>query len=292
MVSRRWSTPTGETSFAFSASTSVGTVRAVNEDSYVAEPPVFLVADGMGGHARGDAASAAVVEAFAQRAASTQPWSPDAVLDAIQSAHSAIAGLADGEDLAGTTLTGVVLVTTGASPAQLDEVTVDSGAEAEAVELRYRWMVVNVGDSRVYELDAEGLRQLTVDHSLVQELVEQGVITEAQAHSHPERNVITRALGVASELSPDVLLLSAEGAHTFLVCSDGVSGAVGLAELESVLRSEAPDAAAAAIVELALDSGSRDNVTAIVLAASVSTADPSAPPVAQFEQTQPRGDVA
>lgn len=292
-MTKNWVSLTGDATFTYTASSSVGTVRAVNEDSFVADPPVFLVADGMGGHSRGDAASAAASAAFLERLGSSQPWTPEAVLDAIASGNERISGLgAEGSDIAGTTLTGVVLVVTGATQVEADETTVDLGVRADAIESRYRWMVINVGDSRVYHLDDGPLRQVTVDHSLVQELVEQGLITAAEAQVHPERNVITRALGVDGEPTPDVLLLPAEGEHTFLICSDGVSNVIGLDELESVLRSSDPDTDAAdVIVALALESGSRDNVTAVVVSARVATHGSPEHGVEGFEETQPKGEV-
>ena len=289
MIRRSVWTSTGETRFAFSAATSVGTVRAVNEDSFIAEPPVFLVADGMGGHRRGDAASSAAVDAFRRRLVGTQPWTPDAVLQTIQLAHDQISALGAEDEIAGTTLAGVVLVITGASSADVDETTAELGVSAESTESRYRWMVVNVGDSRVYLLDDDGFRQLTVDHSIVQELVDQGVIAESEASGHPERNVITRALGVEGHADPDVLLLPAEGTYTFLVCSDGVCGAVAFAELESAMRGVDEDRAEA-IVALAMRSGSRDNITAIVLEATVGLVQGAAH-ADIVDETQPRGEV-
>lgn len=288
MTQVEWTSATGTVAFSFSAATSAGRVRVVNEDSFVASPPAFLVADGMGGHAHGDAASAAVIEEFERRLGADSPWTTDAVLDAVRAAHGQIGAL--GSEMAGTTLSGVVLVTTGPTEAEVNESTIDSVDSATAPsELRYRWMILNVGDSRVYHVDGDTLRQITVDHSLVQEFVTQGLISVSEAMVHPDRNVVTRALGV-TEPSPDVMLLPAMGLNTFVICSDGVSGVVPPELLASVLgRVPAGEGAASEIVQLAIENGSRDNVTAIVLRTTISTAAEHTDGVDGIEQTQPRG---
>jgi len=202
--------------------------------------------------------------------------------------HGEIGAL--GSEVAGTTLSGVVLVTTGATTAEVSESRIDTVEHtAEAIELRYRWMVVNVGDSRVYHLHGDlPLRQVTIDHSLVQEFVQQGLITASEAQVHPDRNVITRALGV-TEPAPDVMLLPAVGVNTFVICSDGVSGVVDSDLLESVLRRiPGNEDAAGEIIRLAIEQGSRDNVTAIVLRATVSAATDQPGGIDGFEHTQPR----
>ena len=198
----------GSALIAHSAQTDVGRVRSVNEDAYLAEAPVYLVADGMGGHARGDVASRTVVETFRRHLEAGVPSSPEQVLDAIHSSNDAVRALSgegeEGTAVAGTTLAGVALV--------------DAGDGAG-----FHWMAFNVGDSRIYSWDGRTLEQLSVDHSAVQELVDAGLIRADEAERHPERNVITRAIGADEFVDPDIWLIPAAGRQVFLICSDGLS---------------------------------------------------------------------
>lgn len=245
------------------AASDVGRVRRINEDSYLAAAPIFLVADGMGGHALGDRASQTVVEEFAARFADAVPTSPDAVAAAVTGAHDAVAALTvdpgDARSVAGTTLTGVALVDLGA-----------------AYPERYRWMVFNVGDSRVYAWDGSTLAQLTVDHSAVQELLSRGLITRAQIAKHPQRNVITRAIGVDDVVNADAWLIPVGERQSYLVCSDGLTKELADEEIAAVLRDSgaASDGAlsgdpAERLVAAALAAGGRDNVTVVVLDSEV-----------------------
>ena len=242
----------GAALIAHSARTDVGRVRSVNEDSFLAEAPVYLVADGMGGHARGDAASQAVVETFSRHLEFGVPSSPEQVLDAIHSSNEAVRSLSEageeGTAVAGTTLSGITLV--------------DAGDGAG-----FHWMVFNIGDSRVYAWDGRTLEQLSVDHSAVQELVDAGLIQPEEAERHPERNVITRALGADEFVDPDVWLIPAAGRQVFLVCSDGLTKEVDDRTIAHVLAGDTGHAAGLAgeLVDLALSHGGRDNVTAIVV---------------------------
>ncbi len=244
--------PRGAAVIAHSAQSDVGRVRNVNEDSFLAEAPVYLVADGMGGHARGDAASRAVVETFRRHLEAGRPSSPEQVLDAIHSSNDAVRALSqegeEGTAVAGTTLTGVALV--------------DAGDGAG-----FHWMVFNVGDSRVYAWDGRHLEQLSVDHSAVQELVDAGLIRADDAERHPDRNVITRALGADEVVEPDIWLIPATGRQVFLICSDGLSKEVDDEQLAEILAGDTGHAAGLAgeLVEAALEHGGRDNVTAIVV---------------------------
>src|SRR5690349_17662092 len=180
----------------------------MNEDAYLAEAPLYLVADGMGGHARGDAASRAVIETFRRHIEAGRPTSPEQVLDAIHTSNDAVRALSgegeEGTAVAGTTLTGVALVDAGEGPG-------------------FHWMVFNIGDSRVYPWDGRTLQQRGVDRSAVQELVEAGLIGAGDAERHPDRNVITRAIGAGELVDPDVWLIPAAGRQVFLVCSDGLA---------------------------------------------------------------------
>ena len=231
------------------AATDVGLVREVNEDAHLAAPPVFLVADGMGGHAGGDVASAIVVEEFAHLSGTS--YDADSALLAVTAALEAsqrrIEEYADGgvgRAAPGTTVAGVLLVD-GDEPA---------------------WLVLNLGDSRVYAVRDGELRQVSRDHSLVQELLDAGQITEAEVADHPDRHVITRALGGPGYSEADVFWLPARDVDRLLVCTDGVNGLIDDATIAGVLTGEAePAAAARALVAAALEAGGEDNATAVVV---------------------------
>ena len=172
--------------FSHGAATSVGRVRQVNEDSFLALPPLFVVADGMGGHGAGDVASRIAIEEMTACAA-LRPLFAEAVLTALEHANRHIIER-DEANRMGTTVTGL------------------AGLETAGGD---HLMVFNIGDSRVYRLSGDRLEQLTVDHSEVQELVLAGVITREQARTHPRRNIVTRALGSDPCLPPDHWLLPA-----------------------------------------------------------------------------------
>lgn len=230
------------------AATHTGLVRSANEDSLLAELPIYLVADGMGGHERGDLASRTAVAVFRERLAPDVPTTPDTVMAAIAAANEAVRALSDPSDVgtrvAGTTLAGVALV--------------DAGDHD-----RLYWMAFNVGDSRVYTWDGRFLEQLSVDHSAVQELIDAGVIDAGEAAAHPDRNVITRALGADSEVDADVWLLPATDARNFLICSDGLSKELDDERIALVLATR--ESSAAALVAAAVAAGGRDNVTAVTV---------------------------
>lgn len=265
----------GELALVVSSVSDRGRVRSVNEDSYLAHPPIFLVADGMGGHRYGDRASSATARAFATTIPIDQPTTVAAVLAAIGESHRRVVELAEGE-LAGTTLSGLALV-------------------QEPGDARTRWMAFNIGDSRVYGWSAQsGLEQISVDHSAVQELVDDGVITRLEAESHPERNVITRAVGSGELPDADVWLLPLGDEQCFLICSDGLTRELDDEAIRAVLDSvpEDPTAAALKLVGAALEAGASDNVTVVVVASALlSTTSPSGVEFAlapHLESTLPR----
>jgi protein phosphatase len=128
------------------------------------------------------------------------------------------------------------------------------------------WLVLNIGDSRTYRLSRGSFSQVSVDHSAVQELVDAGQITPAQAAVHPRRHVVTRALGTGDETEADFWLLPIEEGDRMLVCSDGLNGELSDDQIAGILGSEAdPQAAVDELIQAALRSGGRDNVTAIVI---------------------------
>ncbi len=229
---------------AWAAVTDVGHRRQANEDSLVVQPPVFAVADGMGGHAAGDRASAAVVDRLSALA-DREDVDEDAIGDALALAARDIDELAENLALgAGTTVTGAVL------------------------ELRDepRFTVFNVGDSRVYRFLGNELVQVTHDHSVVQELVDAGMLSPADAEHHPESNVVTRALGFREEPRPDYWRLPLRTGMRLLVCSDGLTKELGAERLRLHLAAHLTAAeTAAALVDAALAAGGRDNVTVVVV---------------------------
>jgi serine/threonine protein phosphatase PrpC len=249
---------------AFSARSDIGSVRKVNEDSVMAQPPVFLVADGMGGHAHGDAASQTVIRVFGEHIEADAPSTPERILDAIHSSNDAVRDLSAEDDygtaISGTTLAGVAFVDAGVAAGD------DTGEERG-----FAWMVFNVGDSRIYSWDGGNLVQLSVDHSAVQEMVDAGLISAHDAEHHPERNVITRAVGADEFVDADVWLLPASGERSFLICSDGLTKEVDDREIARLLT-HAHDitAVADALVDAALERGGRDNVS-VVFVRSVSS---------------------
>ena len=230
---------------AWSALTDVGHRREVNEDSLVTRSPIFAVADGMGGHSAGDVASKAVVTRLAELGGDS-----DTTAEAINRALAlAVEDMKAGEGVTdlgtGTTVTGVALAIVSDAP---------------------QFIAYNIGDSRVYQLTSGVLEQVTVDHSVVQELVDAGRITREEADVHPHGNVITRAVGFHEPPVPDYRVLPLTAGLRILVCSDGLTKELTAYGIRHFLLSnpKAEDAVAA-LVTAALENGGRDNVTAIVL---------------------------
>jgi PPM family protein phosphatase len=241
--------------------TDTGFRRQHNEDSLVTQPPVFAVADGMGGHSHGDLASKAVAEQLG-RLGSLEAVEPIDVVEALRRATDVIEKLGDGEGGAGTTVTGCAFATHEGAP---------------------HFAVFNVGDSRTYAMLGERLTRITIDHSVVQELIDAGLLTEEEAETHPEANVVTRGVGAGIDPVPDYFLLPIMPQLRLLVCSDGLTKEVHDIEIERILwEHDEPAAAASALVSAALDNGGRDNVTVIVVDVT------KAPTVDDVDRTVPR----
>ncbi|PRB17299.1 PP2C family serine/threonine-protein phosphatase [Microbacterium sp. MYb62] len=223
--------------------TDTGLKRTANEDSVLNASPVFLVADGMGGHEAGDRASAAVVAAFEPLRG--RAVEVDDVRDALSRAADVVEGIAAAHKRgAGSTVTGVALVEHEGSP---------------------HWLVFNVGDSRVYRHHGNELVQLTIDHSLGQELVDAGELRAEDLASFSQRNVITRAIG-APDSTADSWLLPVVDGERLLLCSDGLSGEVSDEAIRATLTMNGrPETAATALVRRALQAGGRDNVSVVVI---------------------------
>ncbi|WP_382309263.1 PP2C family protein-serine/threonine phosphatase [Herbiconiux sp. UC225_62] len=247
----------GDLRIAVGSATHTGLRRRANEDSFLAAAPVFLVADGMGGHEAGEVASALAVDAFAELTGPAY-LRPSDIRTAFERAYAAISSLAStGNRRAGTTVSGVAL--------------------AENDGHAY-WLVFNLGDSRTYRLAGGSLEQISVDHSVVQELLDEGELDRAAAASHPGRNVITRALGAGGAFQPDYWLVPVETGDRIMICSDGVSGELDDELITRVLREE-PKAADAAtrLVHEGILHGGRDNLTAVVIDAWDAASNGSAP---------------
>jgi serine/threonine protein phosphatase PrpC len=231
------------------AATDVGLVRANNQDQLLLASPVFAVADGMGGHAAGEVASLTAVEALRNAFQSRPIDSPEALAEGARAANRAVWDAAQGDaDLQGmgTTLTALALVP-GAD-----------GAESLAV--------VNVGDSRTYLFHDGDLEQVTLDHSYVAELVAEGRIDAAEAEVHPQRHVLTRALGVAPAVDVDLMVLRPEPGDRYILCSDGLSREVTDNEVAAIVgRLADPGDAARELVATAKLHGGADNITVVVV---------------------------
>jgi len=222
-----------------------GRRRENNQDSFLAKYPLFIVADGMGGHAGGEIASQATVDRLSDMVDSGQ-IDDERIVAALQLAVDDIHRHPETTDEGtGTTLTGVYL---------------DRGDDG------WRWIALNIGDSRVY-LERDGrLIQVTTDHSVVQELIASGKISPEEADAHPYSNVITRAVGANELVSPDYVAVDVVDGDRFIICSDGLTKELTDYGILHFLRENAdPAEAVNAMVDAALENGGRDNVTLIVL---------------------------
>ncbi|MGC3955278.1 MAG: protein phosphatase 2C domain-containing protein [Propionicimonas sp.] len=246
------------------ARTDVGLRRRTNEDALIAEYPVFLVADGMGGHEAGGQASERALAAF-RPLVGHGAVTIEQLNQAFREAAREVGAIEARRAAAGTTI---------------------SGAAVSEHDGQTYWLVVNLGDSRTYRLSAGELEQISVDHSAVQELIDEGKLAPSDAEGHPERHVITKAIGAGSRAEPDYWLIPANDGDRLLVCSDGLSKELGAAEIAQVLLQErSPDAAASRLVHQALLRGGRDNVTVIVVDAHGGLDDdyPTAPAIGEDE---------
>ena len=228
------------------ASTDVGMVRQQNEDSYLAEENLYVVADGMGGHNAGEVASALAVTTL-KAGARTGIDSVERFRELVQQANTAIytASLDDSTQSGmGTTLTALSIV---------------AGEEP-------RVLVANVGDARTYLWRNNALTRLSVDHSYVQELVNEGIITPEEARVHPRRNIVTRALGIDRSVVVDVFSHLVRTGDRIVLCSDGLVDEVSDADIAVVLGQHSdPQDTAEALVMVANTAGGRDNTTVIVI---------------------------
>ncbi|HEY4725902.1 MAG TPA: Stp1/IreP family PP2C-type Ser/Thr phosphatase, partial [Actinomycetota bacterium] len=234
----------------FAAATDVGRMRKNNEDSYLSSKPVAAVADGMGGHSAGEVASAIAIEELAALG-ERGPWenetaATDDLKQAILRANRRIREMA-------------------ASDRKLNGMGTTLVALLEDGDMVH---VANVGDSRGYLLRQGELSQVTVDHSLVQELVDDGRLSPEDAERHPQRSVITRALGIDPEVEFDLFTYKLQVGDRLLLCSDGLSDVVETTQIRNVLlRVRSPQKAARQLITVANEQGGPDNITVIVVEA-------------------------
>lgn len=229
----------------WAGSTDTGRRRDNNQDAFLAEFPLFVVADGMGGHAGGEVASQCTIERL-QEVVNSGTVSTDAIEEALEHAVADIASHPETTDEGtGTTLTGVFF---------------------DMVEGEPRWVSLNIGDSRVYLLRDQRLVQVTTDHSVVQELISSGRLSPEEAESHPYSNVITRAVGASELTPPDYLGIEVFDGDRFVICSDGLTKELTDYGIQHFLREkDDPADAVDAMLAAALENGGRDNVTLIVV---------------------------
>jgi serine/threonine protein phosphatase PrpC len=239
----------GSIDLSWAAVTDVGKRREVNQDALFADYPLYVVADGMGGHIGGEIASSNTVKrlgAVVEAGAVTPKTIEKALARAVKDIASHPEATDDGT---GTTVTGVYLDTAGSEP---------------------HWVSLNIGDSRVYLLRDDSLVQITTDHSVVQELIAAGRLSPEEAEHHPYGNVITRAVGPSDSVRPDYVRLDVVDGDRFVVCSDGLTKELTDYGIQHFLREHAdPAEAAEAMMDAALENGGRDNVTVIVLNVAV-----------------------
>jgi len=244
----------GAATVSWGMATRTGPRHQQNEDSFCALAPAFVVADGMGGHAAGEYASREAVNALDALAGDAHVR-PESVMDCLADARRNIGRIpTDGGPAPGTTLSGVIVTH--------DENEVPS------------WMVVNVGDSRTYRLTTDGFSQLTVDHTVAQQLMERDPVRFAAARSWQYGNRLTRAVVADTDHQPDICLLPMNLGDRILVCSDGLTGEVDDRAIAAILQG-VPDAVAAAeaLVNAANRGGLRDDTTALVIDAVAVDAD-------------------
>ena len=230
-----------------------GRKREVNQDAVLVRFPLFVVADGMGGHIGGEIASASTV-ARLRETADAGEVSPQTIEQALIRAVDDIASHPDAtDDGTGTTVTGVYLDLSEDAP---------------------RWVSLNIGDSRVYLVRSGEIAQVTTDHSVVQELLAAGRLTPDEVENHPYGNVITRAVGPSDSVRPDYLGLDVQNGDRFVICSDGLTKELTDYGIQHFLA-EHPDPGAAvdAMMAAALENGGRDNITIIVLDVAVTEGD-------------------
>lgn len=239
------------------AATDTGNLRLQNEDSFVAEGDLLAVADGMGGHNAGEVASAMAIahlrSAVSNGVANAQDFT--AIIQTINAEIYAAATSTSDQRGMGTTLTTATLV-----------------VSTDALSTTPQMVVANVGDSRTYLMRDGEFKQLSVDHSYVQELVTEGLLTLEEARTHPRRNIVTRALGIDKQVSVDTWTIPVFAGDRLMLCSDGLVDEVPADEIAETMNEHiTPQQIADRLVAAAKRYGGRDNITVIVV--DISAAD-------------------
>lgn len=242
----------GTIELSWAGMTHTGRRREINQDALLASYPLFIVADGMGGHIGGEIASASTVDRLG-RVVDAGHVNPKAIEKALSHAVRDIASHPETtDDGTGTTLTGVYLDLSDGPP---------------------QWVTLNIGDSRVYLMRDGYIEQITTDHSVVQELIAAGRLSPEEAENHPYGNVITRAVGPSESVTPDYVRLDVVDADRFVICSDGLTKELTDYGIQHFLAENSdPADAVSAMMEAALENGGRDNITIIVLDVAVARA--------------------
>ncbi|MCH1512623.1 MAG: Stp1/IreP family PP2C-type Ser/Thr phosphatase [Acidimicrobiales bacterium] len=233
--------------FSWGSATDTGNLRTINQDFYATSNTLFIVADGMGGHASGELASEIAIRTVLQE---REYITPDDFGNQIRLANEAVRSEANNNPDhkgMGTTLCGITQIHSNEDVFQ-------------------QLAIANIGDSRVYLLSRDSFSQITQDHSLVEEMFLQGKITADQAAVHPNRNVITRALGIDDDASVDCWHIPARKGDRFLLCTDGLTNEVSDTEISETLQTyDNPQEAALRLVSLANQNEGKDNITVVVV---------------------------
>jgi protein phosphatase len=257
----------------YAALSDVGRVRKDNQDSGFASPHLLVIADGVGGAARGDVASSTAISAIRRLDEPPPEDMLEALAGAIHRAHDRIAELVEQDPaLDGTSTTVTAALFDG-----------------------NRIGVAHIGDSRGYLLRDHTLSQLTKDHTFVQSLIDEGRITEEESRTHPHRNLILRAVDGVHETDPDLFYIELAPGDRLLLCSDGASGVLDHHRLADILGTGSVDYAVVELIRASLEAGSSDNITCVVAdvldpaaATSGAPVPPSEPVVVGAAAEQPR----
>jgi serine/threonine protein phosphatase PrpC len=255
--------------FVSAARSAVGLIRNGNEDGALTHPQLIAVADGMGGHAGGEVASAIALEILARRAA--------VFTDAEMDKDSA-------DDYFNSTIDEV----DDALKAASDEIPKLSGLGTTLTALFIRdnqAVLLHVGDSRAYRIRGASIEQLSVDHTVMQELLSAGTITQADVAEHPQRSMLTQALMGSQILSIGLHVSELKDEDRFILCSDGLSGVLADKEIKTLVKSQSPKDAVTALIDATYINGAPDNVTVVV--ADVSSKAPTEPSLEFFGTAKP-----
>ena len=234
------------------AITDIGKARPINEDSFYLpreNEPFCAVADGMGGHNAGEVASAMAIQAFAEAMRRSEKRNATAIHDAVLKANAVVYEEAS-RDLSkrgmGTTFTALV-------------------ADGRRIH------IAHVGDSRAYLMRSGAISRVTKDHTLVEEMVSQGLITEREARVHPKRNLVTRALGTSRDVDVDLIQLDVRDGEVLLMCSDGLSNMAEESLIGSILAAPAAlKEKTSRLIQAANENGGKDNIAVILIEPQVS----------------------